>query len=112
MSGVGKRLAARIVLELKEKVAAAGMAAAATPGHRPAIGATEGEVVAALQALGYSLAEARAAARMPQSRTRRRPRRSRTASRRRCGALSRRVGRRAADVNIRSNWSLPVAATC
>jgi Holliday junction DNA helicase RuvA len=59
---VGKRLAARIVLELREKVSAAGMAAAAIPGHRPAIGATESEVVAALQALGYSQSEARAAA--------------------------------------------------
>lgn len=62
ISGVGKRLAARIVLELREKVAAAGLAAA--PGGRPAgAGAGEGEVVAALQALGYSAAEARDAAR-------------------------------------------------
>jgi Holliday junction DNA helicase RuvA len=64
VSGVGKRLAARIVLELREKVSAAGMAAATTPGHSPAIGATESEVVAALQALGYSQSEARAAAQM------------------------------------------------
>jgi len=42
--GVGKRLAERVIFELKEKVAAAG--------------------VAALQALGYSLAEARTAARV------------------------------------------------
>ena len=61
--GVGRRLAARIVLELQEKVAAAGMAAAAAGGTTPVSGATEGEVVAALQALGYSLAEARDAAR-------------------------------------------------
>lgn len=65
--GVGKRLAARIVLELKEKVAAAGMAAAAAgtmaAGAGPGQGAAEGEVVAALQALGYSLGEARQAAR-------------------------------------------------
>ncbi len=62
--GVGKRLAARIVLELKEKVAAAGLAAA-TAGSAAAAAGTggEGEVVAALQALGYSLAEARQAAR-------------------------------------------------
>ena len=63
VSGVGKRLAARIVLELREKVAAAGMAAAAVPGHGPRSGATESEVVAALQALGYSQSEAREAAR-------------------------------------------------
>jgi holliday junction DNA helicase RuvA len=62
ISGVGKRLAARIVLELREKVAAAGTAAAIGGAHPPA-GALEGEVVAALQALGYSLGEARDAAR-------------------------------------------------
>ncbi len=57
--GIGKRLAERIVFELKEKVAAAGSAAAtAAPG-----GVGESDVVAALQALGYSLAEARAASR-------------------------------------------------
>jgi Holliday junction DNA helicase RuvA len=66
VSGVGKKLAARICLELKEKVAAAGMAAAAIGvrggGDRTrAVG--ESEVVAALQALGYSSAEAREAAR-------------------------------------------------
>ncbi len=59
--GVGKRLAARIVLELKEKVAAAGVAAAAAAGGGP--GASEPEVVAALLALGYSAAEARTASR-------------------------------------------------
>src|SRR3989304_5204753 len=32
VSGVGKKLAGRVILELKEKVAAAGMAAAAAPG--------------------------------------------------------------------------------
>jgi Holliday junction DNA helicase RuvA len=57
--GIGRRLAERIIFELKEKVAAAGSeAAAATPG-----GVGEGDVVAALQALGYSLAEARVASR-------------------------------------------------
>jgi Holliday junction DNA helicase RuvA len=64
ISGVGKRLAGRIVLELREKVAAAGTAAAVVAGGpRGAHGPTEGEVVAALQALGYTLAEAREAAR-------------------------------------------------
>lgn len=64
--GVGKKLAARVVLELKEKVAAAGMAAAAVStatGGATAQGITESEVTAALQALGYSAAEAREAAR-------------------------------------------------
>jgi len=64
ISGVGKRLAGRIILELREKVATAGSAAATLGGGpRGAHGPTEGEVVAALQALGYTLAEAREAAR-------------------------------------------------
>jgi Holliday junction DNA helicase RuvA len=63
ISGVGKRLAGRIVLELREKVAAAGSAVAGTAPRGSAAGPTEGEVVAALQALGYTLAEAREAAR-------------------------------------------------
>ena len=63
ISGVGKRLAGRIVLELREKVAAAGSAVAGAAPRGPADAATEGEVVAALQALGYTLAEAREAAR-------------------------------------------------
>lgn len=58
--GIGKRLAERVIFELKEKVAAAGTAAAATAGPG---GGGEGEVVAALQALGYSLGEARTASR-------------------------------------------------
>lgn len=60
--GIGKKLAERVIFELKEKVAAAGVAAveAGAVGTR---GAAETEVVAALQALGYSLAEARAASR-------------------------------------------------
>jgi Holliday junction DNA helicase RuvA len=57
--GIGKRLAERVIFELKEKVAAAGISAS--------IGALAGtgdnEVVAALQALGYSLGEARDASR-------------------------------------------------
>jgi holliday junction DNA helicase RuvA len=60
VSGVGKRLAARIVLELKEKVATAGAAAGVTDGGRPA---GESEVLAALQALGYTPSEAREASR-------------------------------------------------
>lgn len=58
--GIGKKLAERIIFELKEKVAAAGVAASGTAAG---IGAAESEVVAALQALGYSLAEARDASR-------------------------------------------------
>jgi Holliday junction DNA helicase RuvA len=60
--GIGKKLAERVIFELKEKVAAAGVAAvdAAAVGTR---GAAETEVVAALQALGYSLGEAREASR-------------------------------------------------
>jgi Holliday junction DNA helicase RuvA len=57
VSGVGKKLAARIVLELKEKVSAAGAPSGA------GAGSAESEVVAALQALGYSSSEARESAR-------------------------------------------------
>lgn len=60
--GIGKKLAERVIFELKEKVAAAGVAAAGTAVASDV--AREGEVVAALQALGYSLAEARTAARV------------------------------------------------
>lgn len=59
--GIGKKLAERVIFELKEKVAAAGVAAIAVPG---AVGGTEGDVVGALQALGYSLPEAREASRV------------------------------------------------
>jgi len=59
--GIGKRLAERVIFELKEKVAAAGSAAIAVAGQ-PAGG--EGDVVGALQALGYSLPEAREASRV------------------------------------------------
>jgi holliday junction DNA helicase RuvA len=63
ISGVGKRLAGRIILELREKVDAAGTAAAGPAAHGGPGGATESEVVAALQALGYTPVEARSAAR-------------------------------------------------
>jgi holliday junction DNA helicase RuvA len=56
--GIGKRLAERVIFELREKVAAAGVGASAS-----ALSGSEDDVVAALQALGYSLGEARDAAR-------------------------------------------------
>ena len=60
--GIGKKLAERVIFELKEKVAAAGVAAAGvTVAGMPA--PSESDVVGALQALGYSLPEAREAAR-------------------------------------------------
>ena len=59
VSGVGKRLAARVVLELREKVSAAGAVALGGP----SAGTSESEVTAALQALGYTPSEARDAAR-------------------------------------------------
>ncbi|MEW5990780.1 MAG: Holliday junction branch migration protein RuvA [Chloroflexota bacterium] len=63
--GIGRKLAERVIFELKEKVAAAGVAATATvvAGGAGAVGG-DADVVAALQALGYSLAEAREAARI------------------------------------------------
>ncbi|HEY7590690.1 MAG TPA: Holliday junction branch migration protein RuvA [Candidatus Limnocylindrales bacterium] len=62
--GIGKKLADRVIFELKEKVAAAGVAAGAAAGAGGfAPGGSEGEVVAALQALGYTLSEARDASR-------------------------------------------------
>jgi Holliday junction DNA helicase RuvA len=57
--GIGKKLAERVIFELKEKVAAAGAAFIAVGGEPVA----ESDVVGALQALGYSLPEAREAAR-------------------------------------------------
>jgi Holliday junction DNA helicase RuvA len=59
--GIGKKLAERVIFELKEKVAAAGVSVSGTAAAGSA--ASEGEVVAALQALGYSLGEAREASR-------------------------------------------------
>jgi len=60
--GIGRKLAERVIFELKEKVAAAGVAAAVTLLAGGPAG--DGDVVGALQALGYSLAEARDAARV------------------------------------------------
>jgi Holliday junction DNA helicase RuvA len=57
--GIGKKLAERIIFELREKVTAAGVLVAGP--SVPGGAASEGEIVAALQALGYSLAEAREA---------------------------------------------------
>ena len=54
VSGVGRKSAQRIVLELKEKIHAAGIAAGPSG---------DSDLVAALQALGYSAAEARDASR-------------------------------------------------
>jgi Holliday junction DNA helicase RuvA len=59
--GIGKKLAERIIFELKEKVSAAGIAAGTSAAMSTA---SEGDVVAALQALGYSLGEAREASRL------------------------------------------------
>jgi holliday junction DNA helicase RuvA len=55
VSGVGRKTAQRIILELREKIHAAGIAAA--PG-----GPSDSDVVAALESLGYTAAEARRAA--------------------------------------------------
>ncbi len=55
VSGVGRKTAQRIILELKEKVHAAGFAAGGTA-------STDSDVVAALESLGYSAQEARRAA--------------------------------------------------
>jgi Holliday junction DNA helicase RuvA len=54
VSGVGRKTAQRIILELKEKVLAAGVAGAAS--------STDSDVVAALESLGYTASEARRAA--------------------------------------------------
>jgi holliday junction DNA helicase RuvA len=54
VSGVGRKTAQRILLELKEKVHAAGVAVGPGP--------SDSDVVAALESLGYSTTEARRAA--------------------------------------------------
>lgn len=59
--GIGRKLAERIIFELKEKVSAAGIAAGTSASVSSS---TAGDVVAALQALGYSLGEAREASRL------------------------------------------------
>ena len=55
VSGVGRKTAQRIILELKEKVHAAGIAAGGAS-------STDSDVVAALESLGYTTTEARRAA--------------------------------------------------
>jgi len=55
VSGVGRKTAQRIVLELKEKVHAAGLAIGGGAPH-------DSDVVAALESLGYTATEARRAA--------------------------------------------------
>jgi Holliday junction DNA helicase RuvA len=55
VSGVGRKTAQRVILELKEKVHAAGLAVG---GGAP----TDSDVVAALESLGYTASEARRAA--------------------------------------------------
>jgi Holliday junction DNA helicase RuvA len=56
VSGVGRKTAQRIILELKEKVHAAGIAGGG------AGGTADSDVVAALESLGYTASEARKAA--------------------------------------------------
>jgi Holliday junction DNA helicase RuvA len=56
VSGVGRKTAQRIILELKEKVHAAGLAAGT------GAASTDSDVVAALESLGYTATEARRAA--------------------------------------------------
>lgn len=55
VSGVGRKTAQRVILELKEKVHAAGLAGGGGA-------ASDSDVVAALESLGYTAAEARRAA--------------------------------------------------
>jgi holliday junction DNA helicase RuvA len=56
VSGVGRKTAQRVILELKEKVHAAGIAGGGGGA------ATDSDVVAALESLGYTASEARRAA--------------------------------------------------
>ena len=55
VTGVGRKTAQRVILELKEKIHAAGIAAGAGS-------SSDSDVVAALESLGYSSSEARRAA--------------------------------------------------
>jgi Holliday junction DNA helicase RuvA len=55
VSGVGRKTALRVILELKEKIHAAGIAAGGGA-------STDSDVVAALESLGYTASEARRAA--------------------------------------------------
>jgi Holliday junction DNA helicase RuvA len=59
VSGVGRKTAQRIILELKEKIHAAGVAAGVAAGGGAT---TDSDVVAALESLGYTAGEARRAA--------------------------------------------------
>lgn len=61
--GIGKKTAARLVLELKGKLGSDFEAAAAGAAPRPAPGSVRADVVAGLMALGYTEREATAAAR-------------------------------------------------
>ena len=81
--GIGKKLAERVIFELKEKVAAAGVSVSGP--SVPGVAASEGEIVAALQALGYSLGRRarRPAPRSPMSAS---TPPSRSESRQRCAA--------------------------
>lgn len=56
VSGVGRKTAQRVILELKEKIHAAGIAAGGGSSSR------DSDVVAALESLGYTSSEARRAA--------------------------------------------------
>lgn len=60
--GIGKKTAARLVLELKGKLGSDLEAAAAGAAPRPAPGSVRADVVAGLMALGYTEREATAAA--------------------------------------------------
>jgi Holliday junction DNA helicase RuvA len=51
--GIGKKLAGRLILELKDKIAAGGAAIRFAP-----IGEGDGDVIGALLSLGYSASEA------------------------------------------------------
>ena len=63
LPGIGKKTAARIILDLRGKLASLGGTAAGGP---PGAATAAGEVVEALQTLGYTAAEAHAAvARLP-----------------------------------------------